>query len=102
MVKALLAGGKHNITAIQRHDSSNNAIDGCTVAKIDYSDPSTVVSALRDNNNIDILVVTMNARAPKEVDQLLYRAAADAGVPWVVVSKIFLTSSFRILWVSVY
>lgn len=83
MVKALLARGHHNITAIQRQDSPNTAIEGCTIARVDYSKPSTIVSALQDNH-IDALIITMNARVPIETDQMLYRAAADANVSFVL------------------
>lgn len=69
------------MTAITRTDSTNVFPPGVRVAKVDYSDPSSLVSALQGQ---DALVITMNVFAPPDTQTKLIEAAAAANVPWVL------------------
>ena len=51
------------------------------MAPVDYARPETLVAALRGQ---DALVVTLGVSVPEEVHRAVVRAAADAGVPWVL------------------
>ncbi|ROW13142.1 hypothetical protein VPNG_04789 [Cytospora leucostoma] len=73
IVEHLLKNGKHEVTAITRKDSPAAIPDGIKVAKADYSEPSTLVEALRGQ---EALIITLGSK--------LIEAAATAGVPWVI------------------
>ncbi|KAF2646630.1 putative oxidoreductase CipA [Massarina eburnea CBS 473.64] len=80
MVNALLAKGTFKITAISRAGSAAPPSE-VHVATVDYSDPSTLVSALK---NQDALIMTMSVTAPGDTTSKLIEAAAKAGVPWIL------------------
>lgn len=81
MTNALLKTGKHVVTAITRSDSQSKLPEGVIIKHVDYSDPSTLVDALRGQ---DALVITISGQAPiHEVEEKLVRAAGEAGVPWM-------------------
>ncbi|KAF2495814.1 NAD(P)-binding protein [Lophium mytilinum] len=80
MVSSLLATGKHNVTAITRASSNATLPAGVKAAPVNYDDPSSLVAALKGQ---DALVITMGTMAPPDTQSKLFRAAADAGVPWV-------------------
>ncbi|KAK3114489.1 hypothetical protein LTR53_007130, partial [Teratosphaeriaceae sp. CCFEE 6253] len=64
IVNALLEQGKHHITAITRPDSSAQLPKGIhDVKKVDYSDHSTIVEALKGQ---DFFIISMNVMAPKD------------------------------------
>ncbi|KAF2865760.1 putative oxidoreductase CipA [Massariosphaeria phaeospora] len=81
VVEELLKKNSFKITAITREDSTNEPVPGVHVAKINYADPSTIVNALKGQ---DALIITMNVRAPPEQHAVLTKAAAEAGVPWIL------------------
>ena len=81
IVTALLAKQQFKITAISRVDSKATFAEGITVARVDYDKPDTIVEALKGQ---DAFIITMNVMAAKDTSQKLIRAAADAGVPWVL------------------
>ncbi|KAK8034554.1 hypothetical protein PG993_009549 [Apiospora rasikravindrae] len=81
IVDELLKAGKHQVTAITRHDSTAVIPDGVKVARVDYADHNSLVAAMRDQ---DVLIITMSVQAPKEAQLKLVDAAADAGVRWVL------------------
>ncbi|KAF2113732.1 putative oxidoreductase CipA [Lophiotrema nucula] len=81
MVAELLKKGTFNITAITRADSTNKPAEGVNVAVVDYDNPSTIVTALKGQ---DAFIITMPARAAPDTQKVLLKAAADAGVPWVL------------------
>ena len=81
MVNALLKGGKHHITAITREGSTNKMPSGLDVKTVDYSDHSSIVSALQGH---EALVITLNGRTPEETSFSLVRAAAEAKIPWIL------------------
>jgi hypothetical protein len=78
--KHLLSTGKHTITALTREDSTTKLPSGVTAKKINYSEPSTLVSALQGQ---DVLIITMAVTAPPDTQTKLIDAAAEAGVRWI-------------------
>lgn len=54
---------------------------GVKVARVDYDDKSTLVSALQGQH---ALVITMSSTAPQDSQLKLVEAAAEAGVPYVI------------------
>ncbi|KAF7533584.1 hypothetical protein G7054_g6947 [Neopestalotiopsis clavispora] len=81
IVDALLKTGKHNVTAITRVDSKAVMPQGVKVAKVNYSEQSSLVEALKGQ---DVLIVTMSVQAPPETQVQLNEAAAAAGVPYII------------------
>ncbi|KAF2119016.1 hypothetical protein BDV96DRAFT_684632 [Lophiotrema nucula] len=82
ITEALLNTGKHSVTAITRADSKSIITPGAVAKHVDYNDPSTIVEALNDH---DALVITLSGQAPiQETEEKLIRAAAEAGVPWIL------------------
>jgi uncharacterized protein YbjT (DUF2867 family) len=81
IVEALLKTGNHTVTAITRADSKTQAPDDVTVKNVDYDQPGTIVDALRGQ---DALVITLSGFAPKDTEEKLIRAAAEAEVPWIL------------------
>ncbi|KAK4945986.1 hypothetical protein LTR10_014788 [Elasticomyces elasticus] len=82
MTEALLKTGKHTVTAITRLDSQSPLPDGVTTRKVDYEKPETLVEALRGQ---DALVITLSGRSQiQQIEEKLVRAAAEAGVPWIL------------------
>ncbi|EED15854.1 conserved hypothetical protein [Talaromyces stipitatus ATCC 10500] len=82
IANALLKTGKHTVTAITRHNSQNKLAEGIISKEIDYEKPETLVDALRGQ---DALVITLSGYSPiQETEEKLVRAAAEAGVPWIL------------------
>ncbi|KAL2192575.1 hypothetical protein P885DRAFT_47330 [Corynascus similis CBS 632.67] len=83
IVKQLLRKGQHVITAISRPDSTNTLPEGVQVVRVDYSgdDISALVEALRGQQ---AFIITMAVTAPRDTMNKLLRAAAQAGVPYVL------------------
>ncbi|KAK8002939.1 hypothetical protein PG989_002658 [Apiospora arundinis] len=81
IVDELLKAGKHQVTAITRHDSTAVIPNDVKVAKVDYADHDSLVAAMKGQ---DALIITMSVRAPKESQFELIDAAADAGVRWIL------------------
>jgi hypothetical protein len=81
IVSSLLAKKQFTITAISRADSKGTFAEGVNVVHVDYNNSDTIVAALKGH---DALIITMSATAPRDTQQKLIRAAADAGVPWVM------------------
>jgi hypothetical protein len=83
MARALLATGKHVVTALTRAGSTSTLPEGVVVKNISYddADEGSLVEALRGQ---DALIITLGTRAPAETQPKLIRAAAAAGVPWVL------------------
>jgi len=77
----LLKNGKHQLTAITREGSSSKIPDGVTVKRVDYDSHESLVEALRGQ---DCLIITMSVFAPQDQQAKLIKAAADAGVPWIL------------------
>ena len=81
MAKALVAAGKHTVTAITRVDSKSSIPSGMAIKKVDYDDKASLVDALRGQ---DVLIITMAVTAPPDASEKLVDAAAEAGVPWIL------------------
>ena len=81
IVEELLKTGKHTVTAITRAESTSSLPPGVQAKKVDYSDPTTLISALQGQ---DALMITMSVLAPPDTQTKLISAAASAGVPWVL------------------
>lgn len=82
IVDELLKTGKHEVTAVTRIDSTNTTfVDGVKVAKVDYDSEDTLVSALTGQ---DALIITTSVMAPPDTSEKLVKAAAKAGVPWIL------------------
>jgi hypothetical protein len=81
MTEALLKTGNHTVTAITRPQSQNTFPPGVVVKNVDYSNPETLVEALRGQ---DALIITISGHAPiQETEEKLVKAAGEAGVPWM-------------------
>ncbi|MCJ1359773.1 MAG: hypothetical protein MMC33_009776 [Icmadophila ericetorum] len=79
----LLQTGKHVVTAIARPSSTKKLPEGVQVVCVDYSndDDAVLVQALRGQQT---LIITMSVAAPRDTVSKLVRAAAKAGVPYVL------------------
>ncbi|CAI6294230.1 unnamed protein product [Periconia digitata] len=80
ITSALLANPSFKITALTRA-TSGPPPPGVHIATIDYSNPSTLVEALK---NQDVLIITLAVAAPPGTATALAEAAAKAGVPWIL------------------
>jgi tryptophan synthase beta chain len=80
-VAALLKTGKHTVTALTRKDSSNGLPGGVLIARVDYDYEATIVDALKGQQ---FLIITMAPTAPRDTHSKLVRAAAKAGVPYIM------------------
>lgn len=80
ILSALLSNPHFNITALTRTDSTATFPPSITVTHIDYSNPSTLVTALTGQ---DCLIITLSVTARTAQDALI-RAAALAHVPWIL------------------
>ncbi|OHE96521.1 hypothetical protein CORC01_08119 [Colletotrichum orchidophilum] len=81
VTRELLKGGKHTITAITRHDSNSKLPEGVIAAKVNYEEMSSIVEALAGQQ---YLIITMKSTVGQETQNKLVRAAAKAGVPYVM------------------
>ena len=77
----MLNTGKHTVTVITRTDSKSALPKGVEVKKVDYDSHSSLTEALRGQ---DALIITMSVFAPPDQQSKLFRAAVEAGVPWVL------------------
>ncbi|KAH7071428.1 hypothetical protein BKA63DRAFT_72838 [Paraphoma chrysanthemicola] len=81
IVSALLERGECNVTAISRADSKASFPKDVKVARVDYEKPDTLVAALKGH---DALIITMSVFAAPGAQAKLIRAAAAAGVTWIM------------------
>ncbi|GAB1312810.1 Oxidoreductase CipA [Madurella fahalii] len=83
IAEQLATAGRHVVTAISRPDSTNKLPEGVQVVRVDYSgdDISALVEALRGQQ---ALIITMAVSAPRDTISKLIRAAAKAGVPYIL------------------
>ena len=79
----MLKTGKHVVTAITRSDSTNKLPEGVQIARVDYSgdDDTALVEALQRQQ---VLIITMSFAAPRDTTSKLVRAAAKAGVLYIL------------------
>lgn len=82
LTAALLSTGQHTVTAITRSDSKSSPPPaGVTVAKVDYDNEQSLVDALRGQQ---FLIISMSVTAPRDSQSKIIKAAAKAGVAWVM------------------
>jgi hypothetical protein len=81
ILTSLLATNNHAITALSRADSTATFPSTVTVKKVDYALEESITTALQ---NIDFLIICLNARAPPDVHPRIVAAAASAGVKYVL------------------
>ncbi|OKL58562.1 hypothetical protein UA08_06058 [Talaromyces atroroseus] len=79
--KHILKTGKHVVTAITRPGTSHAFPGGVKAAAIDYNDEDSLVSALTGQ---DFLIITLSLAAPPDTHSRLVKAAAKAGVPYIM------------------
>ncbi|KAF2160368.1 hypothetical protein M409DRAFT_29217 [Zasmidium cellare ATCC 36951] len=84
IVDALLATGKHTVTAITRKDTTSKFPEKVMPVYVDYNEPETIFNALRGQG---ALIITVGFFAPKNLSTLLVQAAAEAEVPWILPSE---------------
>jgi hypothetical protein len=77
----LLKSGKHTVTALTRSGRETTLPYGVKNAPIDYNDEATLIAALEGQ---DFLIITLALSAPPDTHRKLVRAAANAGVPYVM------------------
>ncbi|KAH7136378.1 putative oxidoreductase CipA [Dactylonectria macrodidyma] len=77
----LLKTGTHTVTAITRSASSTALPAGIKVATVDYDNQASLVTALMGQQ---FLIITMALTAPRDSQEKLIRAAAEASVPYVM------------------
>ncbi|PVH69701.1 putative isoflavone reductase family protein [Cadophora sp. DSE1049] len=83
ILTSLLATGKHHITILTRPESTSTfpSHPSLTTKHIDYTSPSSLTTALTGQ---DILIITMSVTAPPTQEESLIRAAATAGVKYIM------------------
>jgi len=81
MAEALVATGKHTVTALTRSDSTSTIPAGVRSIIVDYADRESLVAALRGH---DALIITLSLTTPPDTQTELVEAAAAAGVPWIL------------------
>jgi uncharacterized protein YbjT (DUF2867 family) len=69
------------VTALSRQDSTATFASGVTVKRGDYKSSEFLESALEGQ---DVLIITLAMDASPEVQSDLIKAAAKAGVPWIL------------------
>lgn len=77
----LLKNPNFTVTALTRTPDTSSFPSGLHAIPVDYSDPSTLTAALKGQ---DALIITLAVTAPPDTHSKLVRAAAEAGVPWIL------------------
>ncbi|KAJ4293548.1 hypothetical protein N0V90_008831 [Kalmusia sp. IMI 367209] len=81
LTAALLQNPSFNITALTRETNTTSFPSNIKVIPVDYSNPSTLTVALKDQH---ALIITLSVSAPPDTQAKLITAAAEAGVPWIL------------------
>jgi hypothetical protein len=81
LVRALLATGKHKVTAVTRPNSTSPIPEGLNVIKAEYTDHAALVSAFKGQQ---FLIITLSVFAPAGTHANLVKAAGEAGVPYIM------------------
>ena len=90
LTQALLAKNRFSITAITRNDSKAEIPSDVEVARIDYNDHNSITEALKGH---DALIITTSVFAPKDTSAKLIKAAALAGVPYILPNEFGMAST---------
>ncbi|KAH8779658.1 putative oxidoreductase CipA [Hyaloscypha finlandica] len=81
IAEELVKTGKHKVTALVRGESNATVPKSIHAAAINYEDETSIVSALRGQQ---FLIITLAVTAPPDTQSKLLKAAAQAGVPYVM------------------
>ncbi|KAK3373025.1 putative oxidoreductase CipA [Lasiosphaeria ovina] len=81
MAAALVATGKHTVTAISREGSSSAVPAGVAVVRADYANEASLVAAMAGQQ---VLIISLSIHAAPGTHDALVAAAAKAGVPYVM------------------
>ena len=81
LTQALLAKNRFIITAISRQDSKAEIPPTLQIARVDYNDHDSVTEAMKSH---DALIITTSVWTPKKTSEKLIKAAAAAGIPWIL------------------
>ena len=79
--KELLKTGQHTITALTRTGGKTTLPEGVQAVPVDYGDDDSIVSALKGQ---EFLIITLSVSAPKDLHERIVKAAAKAGVRWIM------------------
>ncbi|KAL4791576.1 hypothetical protein BDV19DRAFT_401130 [Aspergillus venezuelensis] len=81
IAQELLKTGRHTVTALTRSSSANPLPEGIKSIEVDYGDESSLINALRGQH---FLIITLAVTTPPDTEGKLIRAAAAAGVPYIM------------------
>ena len=81
MLEQLLKSGMHSVTTLTRVGSKSTFPDGVNVVRVNYDDEASLVSALEGQQ---FLIITLAFSAPPDTHSKIVRAAAKAGVPYIM------------------
>lgn len=73
--------GKHIVTALTRFGSTNKLPEGVNPITVDYDDEKSLVEAMKGQQ---ILIITLAVTAPPGTQSKLIKAAAEAGVSYIM------------------
>ncbi|KAI1021974.1 hypothetical protein LB504_007241 [Fusarium proliferatum] len=79
--RALIQAGNHVVTALSRSDSKSQLPQGANIIRVNYEDVHSISAALKGQH---FLVITLSAAAPEETHARIVKAAAMAGIPYVM------------------
>lgn len=83
MTTSLLESGKHTITALTRPGSTSALPAGVNRVEVDYTSHSSLVAVFQ-THQIQFLIITLSVSAPPDTHSFIVRAAAEAGVPYIM------------------
>lgn len=81
IAQELVKTGKHTVTAITRSDSTNKLPEGVSSVNVDYDDEKSLVGAMKGHQ---ALIITLAVTALPGTQSKLIKAAAKAGVPYIM------------------
>lgn len=81
IAQELVKTGKHIVTALTRSGSINKLAEGVNTVTVDYDDETSLIEAMKGHQ---ILIITLAVRAPAGTQSKLIKAAAKAGVPYIM------------------
>ncbi|KAH8892402.1 NAD(P)-binding protein [Thozetella sp. PMI_491] len=79
--EALVKTGKHNVTALTRANSTSKLPQGVKTIQVDYDNEESLVSALKDQQ---FFIICLGVRVPEDTNVKLVKAAAKAGVKYIM------------------
>jgi hypothetical protein len=77
----LVKTGKHTVTALTRNESTGTVPEGAKVARVNFDDEDSLVSALKGQQ---FLVISLSVRAADDTHSKIVKAAAKAGIHYVM------------------